>query len=72
MAAAAVALPKTFRAMVYDKPGTISVKEEQLPMPEPGPGEVLIELTHTGVCHSDLSVMKSAFVQSLYMALPLR
>jgi len=24
---------------------------------DPGPGDVLVEITHTGVCHSDLSVM---------------
>ena len=29
--------------------------------PEPGPGEVLVEVAGAGVCHSDLSVMKGRF-----------
>ncbi|MTE17928.1 alcohol dehydrogenase catalytic domain-containing protein [Streptomyces sp. TRM43335] len=30
----------------------------RLPVPEPGPGEVLIEVAGAGVCHSDLHVME--------------
>jgi propanol-preferring alcohol dehydrogenase len=37
-------LPKKYKALVYDKPGSISTKIEELDMPEPGPGEVLINL----------------------------
>jgi alcohol dehydrogenase, propanol-preferring len=37
-------IPKKYRACVYDKPGTISTKIEELDTPEPGPGEVLIRL----------------------------
>lgn len=29
----------------------------QVPMPEPGPGEVLLEITAAGVCHSDVFLM---------------
>ncbi|KIW06511.1 uncharacterized protein PV09_02944 [Verruconis gallopava] len=54
---AAPELPKTYKAAVYDQPGKISTKIVDLEMPEPGPGEVLINLTHSGVCHSDLGVM---------------
>jgi hypothetical protein len=39
-----VELPKKYKAAVYDKPGSISTKIEELDMPEPGPGEVLINL----------------------------
>jgi hypothetical protein len=38
--AASVDLPKKYKAAVYDKPGSISTKIEELDMPEPGPGEV--------------------------------
>jgi len=62
MAATATAktfdIPKTYKACVYDKPGTISTKIEELETPEPGPGEVLVRLTHSGVCHSDMGVME--------------
>ncbi|KAK1090707.1 hypothetical protein LTR48_007772 [Friedmanniomyces endolithicus] len=50
-------LPKTYKGVVYDEPGKVSTKIVDLDMPEPGPGEVLINLTHSGVCHSDLGVM---------------
>jgi len=65
MAAASTAksfdIPKTYKACVYDKPGTVSTKVEELNTPEPGPGEVLIRLTHSGVCHSDLSIMQNGW-----------
>ncbi len=37
-------IPKRYKAVVYDKPGTISTKIEELDTPEPGPGEVLVRL----------------------------
>jgi hypothetical protein len=37
-------IPKKYKAVVYDKPGSISTKIEELNMPEPGPGEVLVRL----------------------------
>ncbi|RMZ71066.1 alcohol dehydrogenase II [Pyrenophora seminiperda CCB06] len=54
-------IPKKYKAAVYDAPGSISTKIQNLDMPEPGAGEVLINLTHSGVCHSDLSVMTNAW-----------
>lgn len=57
MIMATAELPKKYKAAIYDKPGTISTKIVEMDMPEPGAGEVLINLTHTGVCHSDMGVM---------------
>lgn len=37
-------IPKTQKALIYDAPGTISIKEVEIPVPDPGPGEVLIRL----------------------------
>ncbi|KAJ2980739.1 hypothetical protein NQ176_g2458 [Zarea fungicola] len=54
-------LPATYKAAVYDEPGTISTKIVELPMPEPAEGEVLIKLTHSGVCHSDMGVMTNSW-----------
>ncbi|KAF2281598.1 GroES-like protein [Westerdykella ornata] len=59
-------LPKKYKAIVYDKPGSISTKIEELDVPEPGPGEVLVNLTHSGVCHSDLGVMTNAWAALPY------
>lgn len=39
-----VSIPKKHKAAVYDKPGSISTKIKQLDTPEPGHGEVLINL----------------------------
>ncbi|TQV92604.1 alcohol dehydrogenase [Cordyceps javanica] len=50
-------IPATYKAAVYDEPGTISTKIVELPTPEPAEGQVLVKLTHSGVCHSDLGVM---------------
>ena len=39
-----VNIPEQYKACVYDQPGKISTKVEMLDTPEPGPGEVLINL----------------------------
>lgn len=52
-----VQVPTHHKALVYDKPGEISTKIETIETPKPGVGEVLINLTHSGVCHSDQAVM---------------
>lgn len=54
-------IPKKHRAVIYDEPGKISTKLVELDTPEPGPGEVLINLTHSGVCHSDLGWLEHDF-----------
>ena len=40
---------------VYQGEGRVAV--ESRPVPEPGPGKVLIEVSHCGVCGSDLHMM---------------
>lgn len=37
-------IPRKYKAVVYDKPGSISTNVVELDTPEPGPGEVLINL----------------------------
>jgi len=44
MAAADVEIPKTYKGAIYDKPGQLSTQVKELDMPEPGPGQVLINL----------------------------
>ncbi|PWY69536.1 GroES-like protein [Aspergillus heteromorphus CBS 117.55] len=50
-------IPAKQKAAIYDRPGTVSTKVVEVDVPEPGPGEVLINLTHSGVCHSDYGIM---------------
>ncbi|KAF9253422.1 hypothetical protein CBS147333_8899 [Penicillium roqueforti] len=50
-------VPKTHKGLIYDNPGEISTRLVELDTPTPGPGQVLVKITHSGVCHSDLSLM---------------
>ncbi len=53
MAKAAASGKNTMQAAVLRKLGT-PLEIETLPIPEPGPGEILIKVVACGVCHSDL------------------
>lgn len=46
-------MPQTMQAAVVRKFGEPLVLEEK-PVPEPGPGEILVRIEATGVCHTDL------------------
>ncbi len=46
----------TMRAMVMDKPGTPLVLRER-PIPQPEPGELLVEVLACGVCRTDVHVV---------------
>ncbi|OJJ52339.1 hypothetical protein ASPSYDRAFT_137854 [Aspergillus sydowii CBS 593.65] len=49
------------KAMVYDQPGKVSVRQVTVGTPEPTFGQVLLQLTHSGVCHSDHGLMINAW-----------
>ncbi|KFY48810.1 hypothetical protein V495_01014 [Pseudogymnoascus sp. VKM F-4514 (FW-929)] len=51
----------THRALIYDSPGNISTKIVEFETPEPGMGEILVKITHTGVCYSDMSIMLNSW-----------
>jgi D-arabinose 1-dehydrogenase-like Zn-dependent alcohol dehydrogenase len=40
---------------------TKKVALEDVPIPEPGPGEVLVKVVFCGICHSDLSLINGTF-----------
>ncbi|KAF3390115.1 Alcohol dehydrogenase 2 [Talaromyces pinophilus] len=44
------------KAAVYTLPGTATISIEELPVPDPEQGQILVKLSHSGVCHSDLAV----------------
>ena len=44
------------RAMVLDRAGS-ALREAELPAPEPGPGELLLEVAGCGVCRTDLHIV---------------
>lgn len=43
---------KAFRFIAWGKPP----EYQEIPVPEPGPGQVLVKVTAAGVCHSDLHI----------------
>lgn len=49
---------ETMRAAVWTGDGA-TLQIEQIPVPQPKQGEVLVKVTACGVCHTDLHVMKS-------------
>ncbi len=48
--------PATMRAMVLARPGT-PLELRELPVPEPGPGEVLVKVRACAICRTDLHVV---------------
>jgi threonine dehydrogenase-like Zn-dependent dehydrogenase len=53
-------MAETMRAQRFYK-ATREWRVEDLPIPEPGPGEVLIKVAYCGICHSDLSLIDGVF-----------
>ncbi len=54
--------PGTMRAVQVTAPGRVELR--RVPVPEPGPGEVLVEVAAAGVCHSDLHLWHSPRIRS--------
>ncbi|MGY1619755.1 zinc-binding dehydrogenase [Geodermatophilus sp. SYSU D00691] len=50
----------TMRAQRFYK-ATREWAVEDVPVPEPGPGEVLVQVEYCGICHSDLSLIDGVF-----------
>jgi propanol-preferring alcohol dehydrogenase len=49
------------KAMLLEFPGPVSsspLKPMELPPPVPGPGQILIQVSHCGVCHTDLHIVE--------------
>lgn len=57
----------TMHALVVEEPGRAAVKE--VPIPVPGPGEVLIRVERTGICGTDIHIYRGEYV-SPYPIIP--
>lgn len=51
----------TNKAITYAEPGTTKTEIVEFPVSAPGPGEVLIRMEYTGVCHTDYAFCTNAF-----------
>lgn len=52
-----MSIPAMQWAQVAEKPGHLVYK--QIPVPKPGPDEILVKIRFTGVCHTDLHANKA-------------
>lgn len=57
------------RAMVFNGPGR-GLELEERPVPDPGPGEVLIRITACGVCRTDLHVVDGDLTEPKLPVIP--
>lgn len=48
-------IPEMQWAQVFEK-NNGPIEYKQIPVPKPGPDEVLVNIKYTGVCHTDLHV----------------
>lgn len=52
-------IPSSMRASVLEAPRRLAVAE--VPVPKPGPGEVLVEVAHCGICGTDLHMVNEGW-----------
>ncbi|RMZ68345.1 alcohol dehydrogenase 2 [Pyrenophora seminiperda CCB06] len=53
-------IPKWAKAIVPKGCGSMETEIIDVDVPEPGPGEILVRITHSGVCHTDLSLASNS------------
>lgn len=53
-------LPTTMRAQRLHVP-TRAMSVQDVPVPRPGPGQVLVDVAYCGICHSDLALLDGTF-----------
>ena len=57
------------KAMVLDRPGA-RLRPVDLPMPRPGPGQLLVEVAACGVCRTDLHVVDGDLAEARLPIIP--
>ncbi len=62
-------IPATMKAAVMPRPGEIAIQE--LPVPQAGPGEVLIKVMAVGVCGSDVHYYENGRIGSYIVQKPI-
>ena len=57
-----MAIPPVMQAMLFDRPGQ-PLRLAELPVPEPGPEQILIKVAACGVCRTDLHIFDGELSQ---------
>ncbi|KAL5359678.1 putative alcohol dehydrogenase [Aspergillus floccosus] len=52
---------KVNKAVIYSNPGTKETEVAELPIEGPGPGQVLVRMLYSGVCHTDYSLCTNSW-----------
>jgi Zn-dependent alcohol dehydrogenase len=55
--------PQTYKAAVFESRNTPLVIKD-IPIKAPSPGEILVKVIASGICHSDATVQTGAFGNS--------
>ena len=67
----AITIPRTQKAAIVEKPGkNAKAVLTDIPVDDPQEGEVLIKMTATGVCHTDLHLQKDDWAPQMSMRCP--
>jgi len=61
--------PQLMDSLVLNAPGQLRV--ERRPIPEPGPGEVRVRVTHAGICGSDIHYFRHGGYGQVRMSAPM-
>jgi len=64
-----MAIPKTMRAMVLEASGR-PLKATDVPIPQPGPGQVLLRVHACGVCRTDLHIVDGELTEPKLPLIP--
>ncbi len=62
-------IPATMRVSVLSRPGALALEER--PVPQPGPGQVLVAVRSVGVCGSDVHYFEHGRIGDFVVAAPL-
>jgi propanol-preferring alcohol dehydrogenase len=69
MKSGSVPIPADMLAMRLHAPGEL-LRAERVPVPEPGPGQVLLRVAACGVCRTDLHVVDGDLTEGKYPLVP--
>lgn len=59
------------KALIKSTEQAGSLQVADMPIPEPGPGEVLVQVKSAGICYSDVSILNNRYVGRKPIPLPL-
>ncbi len=59
------------KAVVKASPDTTSPEVRELPVPEPGPGELLVKMKAAGICYSDVMILNNKYKGRVPVPIPM-